>query len=68
MEIIKDINEDNNNLALLKIYYLPGTEYNPYINDTVIFYIEFNDKNEKPKITCHSNVIFKYFILFCLII
>ena len=48
---------DEANKFILKIYYFPNTVYNPYKFDTVIFYIELNEKYpERPKITCHSNV------------
>ncbi len=54
-----------NRIIIIKIYYLPNTEYNVYKFDSVIFYIELNEKNkfkERPKITCHSNVTKYYFI------
>jgi hypothetical protein len=60
---------ETNRAIIIKIYYLPNTEYNTYKYDSVIFYIELNEKNkfiERPKITCHSNVITYYFILFIL--
>ena len=48
---------DETNKLILKIYYLPNTSYNLYKFDTVIFYIELNEKYpDRPKITCHSNV------------
>jgi hypothetical protein len=51
-----------NNIIIIKIYYLPNTEYNVYKYDSVIFYIELNDKyKDRPKITCHSNVIIYLF-------
>ena len=54
-----------NKIVLIKIYYLPNTEYNIYRYDSVVFYIELNDKyKDRPKITCHSNVTNKFFILY----
>lgn len=62
IELFPQYSEEINKL-IIKIYYLPKTEYNSYKYDTVIFYIELNEKNlERPKITCHSKV--KLFFIF----
>ena len=54
-----------NKIVIIKVYYSPNTEYNPYKYDSIIFYIELNDKyKDRPKITCHSNVIIIYNLLF----
>ena len=58
-----------NKIVLIKIYYLPNTEYNIYRYDSVVFYIELNEKyKDRPKITCHSNVInnFLFYYIFIL--
>ena len=60
--------EELNNVVVIKVYYLPNTEYNLYKYDSVIFYIELNDKyKDRPKITCHSNVN-KSFLIFIFIV
>ena len=66
IELLHHTTPEQERIIIIKIYYLPNTEYNPYKYDSVIFYIEINDKNNNiPRITCHSRVnsnIFYFFI------
>ena len=45
-------------IIFIKIYYLFKTEYNPYSDQIIIFYIEIRENYPliAPRVTCHSNV------------